>query len=160
MYCCPTTKFPSSIPFYAPSGSLYTPPSVVPSILPPQEPSLVHSLVPSSNQYINPIQYPSNETSGLPSAVLSVEHSNIPIKEPSVLKSMVPLEDNSVDPSSIPSYTPSVSVQPSKCTVCTDNQSPAIIANNEDCEASTILLLILCNQVIGYPTNTFNQVSF
>ena len=132
--CFHITKFTSYIPFYAPSRSLSTSPSVVPIILPYQDTSLVHSLVPISDPHIYPSQAPSNETPGLTYSFPSVEHDNIPSKEPSVLKYMVTSEDHSADPSYIPSYTPSVFIQPTGCTVCTYKQSTEIIDNNEDYE--------------------------
>ena len=56
---CPINKYPSSIPYYAPSESLYRYPSSLPGVLPPQNPILVHSLVTS----LSPSNDPSKNTS-------------------------------------------------------------------------------------------------
>ena len=62
-----------------------------------KKPSNIHSLVPSSETYMNPTSTPS-------SSFLSIEPSSVP--------------------SSLPSYSPSISNQPSSCTVCSKTASP------------------------------------
>ena len=52
--CSPITEYTSSIPYYAPSESLYRDKSSLTGMLPPHNPSLVNSLVTSLSQSTDP----------------------------------------------------------------------------------------------------------
>ena len=58
--CFPITGYLSSIPYYAPSESLFRYPSSLPGILPPQNPSLLNSLVTSLSPSTDPSKNTSN----------------------------------------------------------------------------------------------------
>ena len=127
--CCQINENPSTILSDLPSNSPYRVLNVRVITPPSQKPSSFHSLSPSLSSYTDPSKAPINKPSRLPSAVPSADNYENSSSYPSVLTSMYPSEEHSVYSSSVPSYIPSVSNQPSPCTVYTDNVTPEMDDN-------------------------------